>query len=157
MSIRTIKTALARLTDKGGEEAARRLILAVPYKRGQAPERSEIIGYIAKNRVERVAGVAEMLKGWVPGVLIRAESYNSWPAEADLAMLQPGSSFEHTGEIVYPRPENLRWADAQIIDNNCELYPLDRLEDAVAGILYGSDGRRGAMYFPPARGAAKGR
>ncbi len=142
MSIRTIKTALARLNREGGEAAAKKLILAVPYKRGAAPERDEIIAMIAKDRGEAVAEVKTMLRGSAPGVLIRAEDYNSHPAEADLAMI--GGGFEHTGEIVYPHPENLRWSEAQIIDEAMELHPLDRWEEAVAGILYG---RRGGRYF----------
>lgn len=146
MGFREIKAALRRLENEGGEKAAKALILAVPYKRGAAPERAEIVRQIAKNRGETVAEVKEMLKGWVPGVLIRAESYDSHPAEADLAMIQPGSSYEHGGEIVYPRPDDLRWNEAHIIDNNGELFPLDRWEDAVSGILYGSKGR-GEMYF----------
>ena len=160
MSIRTIKTALARLNREGGEAAAKKLILAVPYKRGAAPERDEIIAMIAKDRGEAVAEVKTMLRGSAPGVLIRAEDYNSHPAEANLAMIADGT-YEHAGEIVYPRPEDLRWSEAQIIDDNGELYALDRWEEAVAGILYGSDGRRGGMwggmYFTPARRAANGR
>lgn len=151
MSIRTIKTALARLTDEGGESAARRLILAVPYKRGATPStRDEIVAMIAASRGESAAEVKAMLRGAAPGVLIRAQDYDSWPAEADLAMLATGA-LEHAGEIVYPRPDDLRWHEAQIVDAGAELHPLDRLEDAVAGILYGSDGRRGAMYFPGLR------
>jgi len=146
MGLREIKAALRRLENEGGDKAAKLLILAVPYKRGSAPERSEIVQQVAKNRDETVAEVKPYLKGWVPGVLIRAESYDSHPAEADLAMLQPGGSFEHAGEIVYPHPEDLRWNEAEIIDNNGELFPLDRWEDAVSGILYGSRGR-GQMYF----------
>lgn len=156
MSIRTIKTALARLNREGGEAAAKKLILAVPYKRDGSPNtRDEIVAMIAAVLGESAAEVKAMLRGAAPGVLIRAEDYNSHPAEADLAMI--GGGFEHAGEIVYPRPEDLRWSEAQIIDGNGELHPLDRWEEAVAGILYGSDGRRGSMYFTPARRAANGR
>ncbi len=146
MGLREIKAALRRLEDEGGGEAAKRLVLAVPYKRGKAPERAEIVRGVARNRGESIAEVKEMLKGWVPGVLIRAESHDSHPAEADVAMLQPGSSFEHGGDTVYPRPDDLRWNEAEIIDGNGELHPLDRWEEAVEGILYGSRGK-GRMYF----------
>lgn len=144
MSIRTIKTALARLNREGGEAAAKKLVLAVPYKRGAAPyKRDEIVEMIAKNLAEAHAEVKAMLRGAAPGVLIRAEAHDWHPAEADLAMIADGT-YEHTGEIVYPRPENLRWSEAQIIDEAMGLHPLDRWEEAVAGILYG---RRGGMYF----------
>ena len=145
--MREIKAALRRLENEGGDKAAKALILAVPYKRGAAPEeRAEMIREIAQNRGESITEVTKMVKGWVPGVLIRAESWDSHPAEADLAMIQPGSSYEHAGDIVYPSPDDLRWNEAHIIDYNGELFPLDRWEEAVSGILYGSRGR-GQMYF----------
>jgi hypothetical protein len=148
VGLREIKAALRRLENEGGDKAAKALILAVPYKRGAAPEeRAEMIREIAQNRGESITEVTKMVKGWVPGVLIRAESYDSHPAEADLAMIQPGSSYEHAGDnIVYPRPDDLRWNEAHIIDYNGELFPLDRWEEAVSGILYGSRGRD-RMYF----------
>lgn len=146
MGLREIKQALRRLENEGGEKAAKALILAVPYKRGEAPERAEIIRQIAHNRGETVAEVKKMVAGWVPGVLIRAEAHDWHPAEADLAMIQPGSSYEHGGEIVHPRPDDLRWNEAEIVDYNGELFPLDRWEEAVAGILYGSRGKD-QMYF----------
>ena len=139
MGLREIKNALKMLEDEGNEKDVRRLIVAVPYKRGEAPERAEIIGYIAKERGESAAEVRKLLAGWSPGVLMRAEGYNSHPAEADLAMLGDGS-YEHTGEVVYTRPNELRWDEAQFIDGNGEFWPLDRWRDVAGAILYGSRG-----------------
>jgi hypothetical protein len=139
MGLREIKAALSLIQREGNEKDVRHLIVAVPYKRGEAPERAEIIGYIAKERDESPAEMRKLLAGWRPGVLIRAESHNSRPAEADLAMLGD-SSFEHTGEVVYPRPNELRWDEAQFIDGNGEFWPLDRWRDVATAILFGSRG-----------------
>ena len=145
MGLREIKAALSLIQREGHEKAVRRLIVAVPYKRGEAPERAEIIGYIAKGRGESPAEVRKLLAGWRPGVLMRAENHNSHPAEADLAMLDD-SSFEHTGEIVYTRPNQLRWDEAQFIDDNGEFWPLDQWEDVAGAILYGSRGGRNPWF-----------
>ncbi len=142
MGIRQIKAALRRLENEGGD--TRRLILAVPVKRGVF-DRDEAIRAIARQRSESEAETRKMLKGAQVGVLVRAESHDSRPMEADLAMLGDGF-YEHAGEIVYPSPDDLRWSDAKIIDDNSELFDLDRLDDAVDGILYGSD-RRGGLYY----------
>jgi hypothetical protein len=146
VGLREIKAALRRLENEGGDKATKKLILAVPFKRGQSGyERSEIVALIAAGRGESKAEVSKMVAGWQPGILIKAEDYDYRPGEGDLALLGDGQ-FEHAGEIVYPRPEELRWNEAQIIDDNAELFPLDRWEEAVSGILYGSKGR-GSMYF----------
>ena len=142
MGIRQIKAALRRLENEGGD--TRRLILAVPVKRGVF-DRNEAIRAIARQRGESEAEVTKTLKGAQVGVLVRAESHDSHPMEADLAMLGDGF-YEHAGEIVYPSPDDLRWSEAKIIDDNAELFDLDRLDDAVDGILYGSD-RRGGLYY----------
>ncbi len=149
MGLREIKAALRRLENEGGDKAAKKLILAVPFKRGQSGyDRSEIVALIADNRGESKAEVSKMVTGWQPGVLIRAEAHDWHPGEGDLAMLGNGS-FEHAGEIVYPRPNELKWNEAQIIDENAELFSLDRWEEAVSGILYGSKGSGRGMYFEP--------
>ena len=147
MGIRQIKAALRRIENEGGD--TRRLILAVPVKRGVL-DRDEAIRAIARQRSESEAETRKMLKGAQVGVLVRAESYNSHPSRAstvaaDLAMLGDGF-YEHAGEIVYPSHDDLRWSEAKIIDDNAELFDLDRLDDAVDGILYGSD-RRGGLYY----------
>ena len=142
MGIRQIKAALRRLENEGGD--TRRLILAVPTKRGIFT-RNEAIRAVARQRSETEAEARKMLKGARVGVLVRAESHDSRPMEADLAMLGDGF-YEHAGEIVYPSPDDLRWSEAKIIDDNAELFDLDRLDDAVDGILYGSD-RRGGLYY----------
>ena len=142
MGIRQIKAALRRIENEGGD--TRRLILAVPVKRGVF-DRDEAISAIARQRSESEAEARKMLKGAQVGVLVRAESHDSRPMQADLAMLGDGF-YEHAGEIVYPSPDDLRWSEAKIIDDNAELFDLDRLDDAVDGILYGSD-RRGGLYY----------
>lgn len=142
MGIRQIKAALRRLENEGGD--TRRLILAIPVKRGVL-DRDEAIRAIARQRSESEAETRKMLKGAQVGVLVRAESHDSRPMQADLAMLGDGF-YEHAGEIVYPSPDDLRWSEAKIIDDNAELFDLDRLDDAVDGILYGSD-RRGGLYY----------
>ena len=142
MGIRQIKAALRRLENEGGD--TRRLILAIPVKRGVL-DRDEAIRAIARQRSESEAETRKMLKGAQVGVLVRAESHDSRPMQADLAMLGDGF-YEHAGEIVYPSHDDLRWSEAKIIDDNAELFDLDRLDDAVDGILYGSD-RRGGLYY----------
>ena len=150
MGLREIKAALRRLENEGSDKDVRRLILAVPYKRGRAPERAEIIKYIAENRGETVAEVKEAFAGWTPGVLIRGEAHDWHPAEADLGLISARDGFEHAGEIVYPRPDELRWNEAEIIDDNMELHPLDRWQEAVNGILYGTP-RGSFVYFESER------
>ena len=142
MGIRQIKAALRRLENEGGD--TRRLILAIPVKRGVL-DRDEAIRAIARQRSESEAETRKMLKGAQVGVLVRAESHDSRPMQADLALLGDGF-YQHAGEIVYPSPDDLRWSEAKIIDDNAELFDLDRLDDAVDGILYGSD-RRGGLYY----------
>jgi hypothetical protein len=147
MGIRQIKAALQRIENEGGD--TRRLILAVPVKRGVF-DRDEAIRTIARHWLTNEAEARKMLKGARVGVLVRAESYNSHPSRAstvaaDLALLGDGV-YQHAGEIVYPSHDDLRWSEAKIIDDNAELFDLDRLDDAVDGILYGSD-RRGGLYY----------
>jgi hypothetical protein len=149
MGLREIKAALRRLENEGGDKAVAKLILAVPFKRGQSGyERSEIVGFIAKGRGESKAEVSKMVTGWQPGILIKAADYDYRPGEGDLALVTEGQ-FEHAGEIVYFRPDELKWNEAQIIDDGAELFPLDRWEEAVSGILYGSKGSGRGMYFEP--------
>lgn len=142
MGIRQIKSALRRLENEGGD--TRRLILAVPVKRGVF-DRDEAIRAIAREHGESKAEVTKTYKGAQVGVLVRAESHDSRPMKADLVMLGD-DVYVGTGEIVYPSPGDLRWSEAKIIDDNGEIFDLDRLDDAVDGILYGSD-RRGGLYY----------
>ena len=150
MGLREIKAALRRLEVEG---AAPLLILTVPYKRGKAPaERAVMVRAAAKYRGDNAEGIADVrreVKGWVPGVLIRAEAHAQSPVEGQLILLEPtGKGWTYAGDEVSPDPADLRWNDAQIVDDEADLFPLDRWEAAVEGILYGT-GRwsRGNMYF----------
>jgi hypothetical protein len=151
MGIRQIKAALQRIENEGGD--TRRLFLAVPTKRGIFT-RNEVIRAIARQRGESEEEVRYTFRGDPVGVIIRAESYDSQPMEADLAFLGP-SLYETTGNIVYPSPGDLRWSESRIVDDNGELFGLDRLDDAVNSILYGYDnhtpsGRpEGDPYYEP--------
>ncbi len=151
MSIREIKAALRRIENGGGD--TRRLILAVPAKRGTF-NRNDALRGLAEGMGESITEARKRVEGMSLGVLVRAELYDSHPMEGDLAFIDK-NQYEHTGEIVYPNPDDLRWGEAQIIDDNGEFFDLDRWEDAVNGILYGSSARRGGMYFGDFRGRSR--
>lgn len=151
MGLRQIKAALRRL--EAEEDEAPRLILAVPYKRGKAPaDRAAMVRAAAKFRgdnAEAIADVQQEVKGWVPGVLLRAETHDRNAVEGSLILLEPtGKGWTYAGDGVSPSPDDLRWNEAMIVDDETDLFPLGRWEEAVEGILYGT-GRwsRGNMYF----------
>lgn len=153
MGLREIKAALRRLESEGGEKAAKALIIVVPYKRGKAPtDRAAMIQAAAKYRGDNDTGVAEVteeVKGWVPGILLRAEAHKQKPVEGSLILLEPtGKGWTYAGDETNPSPDDLRWNEAMIVDDETDLFPLDCWKKAVEGILYGT-GRwsRGNLYF----------
>ena len=146
MGLREIKAALRYLENEVNEEAAKRLILAVPFKRGRASEasgyaydRGEMIARIARGRGESKAEVSKMVAGWQPGILIKAADAGMAAGGGPLVLITEGQ-YEQAGKTVYPRPDELRWEKAQIVYENwelgdIELFPISRWEEAVDHIL----------------------
>ncbi len=149
MGLRQIKAAVNKLENEGSARDQRRLVLAVPLKRGVA-DRKEAIRGIARGQGTSIATVTKNTQGWVLGVLVRAELYDSYPMEGDLVLLGNGT-YEHSGEIIYPSPDDLRWNEASIIDDNFELQSLDRWEEVTDAILYESRPQRGIYYSRQSR------
>jgi hypothetical protein len=111
MTPKQIEKNVNRLDDEGID--ASRVALLVEFKRG-AQDRDQIVENIARGRGESKASVAKMLKGWKPAILIRAGAADSRLGDGDLC-LTDGSSYEHSGEIGYWRPDELAWGTAQVI------------------------------------------
>lgn len=118
-------------------------MLTVPYRRGKAPnDRAAMVKAAAKFRGSNAEGIAEVsreVKGWVPGVLLRAETHSRNAVEGSLILLEPtGRGWTYAGVEVSPSPNDLRWNEAHIVDDEADLFPLNRWEEAVEGILYGT-------------------
>jgi hypothetical protein len=140
MNVRSLKAALRRLDEEGGESAVKKLILAVPFKRGASGyTKDEIVRLVAHNRGESVAKVKKYLEKGHIAALVRAyDLVNYYVFDADIAFLLGGKygGYEHTSEVQAVRPDALVISKAEIIDDGAELH--DDLDAAVHGILYGS-------------------
>lgn len=149
MNMTQIKKALRRLSDEGARDAEKKLILAVPFKRGHGADMADVIGYVAENRGESVREVKKNAKGAVVGALVRADNLaRYYVMDADLALLFTSDGelygYEHTSNVVNVRPEELALGKAAVVDGNGEMFTdLDACVDA---ILYGSSGRGGPWF-----------
>ena len=140
MNVRSLKAALRQLDEEGGEKAVKKLILAVPYKRGASGyTKDEIVRLVASARGEPVSKVKKYLEKGSIAALVRAyDLVNYYVFDADVAFLLGGKygGYEHTGQVDAVRPEALVISKAEIVDDGGDLH--DDLDAAVHGILYGS-------------------
>jgi len=135
----SIEKAIKKISDDMGMDAAS-VVLLVKLKRGSA-DRGELIGHIARERGEPVAEVRKSLKGWVPGVLVRAEASQFYQFEGD-DVLTDGTSYEFAGSTDYPTQADLVWGSAQIIDENGEAAGPPTLANLVKAAMKLEESRR---------------
>jgi hypothetical protein len=145
MGLADIKRAIKKVNEEGSERDVRKIIVIVPIKRGNY-DRGAMLQALARSRRETLAEVKEEFKGATPAVILRAESHDSHPFECDLVFLHNGS-FELIGEVGYLRPNQVRWEDAEFVDDNLELFPTSDWEEIAGAILYGTGGRGGPRFY----------
>jgi hypothetical protein len=144
MGLVDIKRAIKRVNEEGSQSDVRKILVIVPIKRGYY-DRDDMLKTLARSRGETLAEVKKEYKGATPAIILRAESHDSRPFEGDLTFLYHGS-FELISEIGYLRPNQVRWEDAEFVDDNLNLFPTSDWEEIAGAILYGTDGG-GGPYF----------
>lgn len=125
MNLSSLKKAVREIEECAGDAAADRLILVVPLKKNKAEHRKHALEQIARDRGEKLAEVRKMLTGYVPAVYVKATGLTGgyYMTEGDLCMLRVEGRYadsEHSGQIVYFDPKDLRLSDAYVVDENME-------------------------------------
>ena len=129
------------------EEAAGKLILAVPYKPADAPDREEAIELLQEHEGMSRAEARKALRGGKLGVLIRARDvYNDYyMSEGDLAILYGKSHYNQLAKIQYWRPEELQFNKAFALDSHSEAFTIAEVATQIIHAYNYGDAGGGAL------------
>jgi hypothetical protein len=140
--------------EAAADKAVDRLILAVPFKEGEGPEKEDIVGFMERTGNFDEQEAKQALRESTPGILLKAgdiaEGY--YMGEGDLALLYGQDGYQHLSEIGYWRPEEINFNGAFAIDDNGEGADITSAADQLASsTLYGDEGGGGGPYYAESR------
>lgn len=140
------------LSEGETDKAVDSLILAIPFKRGKAPDREELVEHLERDGgFDEPGDIKRALKEGKPGVFVKAsdiaEGY--YLGEGDLILIYgDGDSFSHLGHIQYWRPEELQFSKAVAVDGNIEGFKLSDVANQIVETNTGGD--EGSSPWMPA-------
>lgn len=149
-SKREIREAVAQIRDQVEEThgpttadfAVQKLIVAVPFKKGEGPSKSDILDFLARTGEADREDLKHLKQGKV-GVLLKADDIASdyYAGEGDLALLFDKDNYYHLSRVQYWRPDELDFRGAFALDSHAEGHPVDEVaEQIIAAYIYGDEG-----------------